>query len=210
MNRLENFTPTGSLQDNASPHIARMKLEPKYQKLVAVLIFTGSIVLSLSVLFIPIDQDKLQALGYGGMFIITFLGALSLFVPGPTMLAAFLIGSALNPLLVSLVAGLGSAIGETTGYTAGYATRTFINTSDESNHWYTRIINWMVKFPFLTIFILAAIPNFITDLSGLIAGRIRYSYFKFLLATFLGKTIRFGIGAYLGAVFGIEILRKFR
>jgi len=56
--------------------------------------------------------------------------------------------------------------------------------------------------PFLTIFLLDAIPNFLGDIAGIIAGRNKYSYLKFLIASFLGKTIRFSISAYLGFNFG--------
>jgi membrane protein DedA with SNARE-associated domain len=38
-------------------------------------------------------------------------------------------------------------------------------------------------------------------MSGIIAGRIEYPFPKFLLATFFGKSIRFGIAAYVGAWF---------
>jgi membrane protein YqaA with SNARE-associated domain len=172
------------------------------QKIIAILIFMVSITLSLAIFFVPLQPEQLRVFGYGGIFVITLLGAMTLFIPGPTMLAAFLIGSTLNPLLVSLVAGLGSAIGESTGYTAGYATRALIRDPAGTTRWYWRVLNWMMRFPFLTLFVLSAIPNPITDVSGLIAGRIRYPYWAFLLATFLGKTIRFGLSAYLGSIFG--------
>ncbi len=172
------------------------------QKALSILIFLASLAFSLAVFILPIQPEQLRVFGYGGIFIITLLGAMTLFVPGPTMIAAFLIGSTLNPLLVSLFAGLGSAIGETTGYTAGFATRALIQEPSQAARWYWRVLNWMVRFPFLTLFVLSAIPNPITDVSGLIAGRIRYPYWRFLLATFLGKTIRFGLSAYLGAAFG--------
>lgn len=180
----------------------------KYGKLFAILLFIGSLALSFSVFLFPIKTEQLKVLGYGGIFLITLLGAMTLFVSAPTMVAAFLVGAALNPWLVSLVAGFGSALGETTGYTAGYATRTLIADPAEKRVWYWRIFNWMVKYPFLTLFLFSAIPNFITDVSGLIAGRIHYPYPKFLLATFLGKTIRFGIGAFLGATFGNIFLHR--
>ncbi len=183
-----------------------MNQPTRRQKVVAILIFIGSLILSVAVFFLPIKPEELGVLGYGGIFIITLLGAMTLFVPGPTMIAAFLIGSTLNPLLVSLFAGLGSAIGETTGYTAGYATRALIRDPGEARKWYWRIFNWMVRYPFLTLFVLSAIPNFLTDLSGLIAGRIRYPYWKFLVATFLGKTVRFGMSAYLGSIFGQKLI----
>lgn len=185
----------------------KMKLSPNQQKALSILIFIGSLALSFSIFLIPVNTTELGLLGYGGMFLITLLGAMTLFVPGPTMVAAFVIGATLNPFLVSLVAGLGSAIGESTGYSAGYATRALVEEREGKNRWYERIFGWMRSHPFFTIFILAAIPNFLTDVSGLIAGRIRYPYLKFLLATFLGKTIRFGMSAFLGADLGRFFLR---
>lgn len=183
-----------------------MKQPTRRQKTISILIFLAALALSLTVFLIPIDPERLRVLGYGGIFLITLLGAMTLFIPGPTIIAAFLIGSALNPLLVSLFAGLGSAIGETTGYTAGYATRALIRDPGEKAVWYWKVLNWMLRYPFLTLFVISAIPNFITDISGLIAGRIRYPYWRFLLATFLGKTVRFGLSAYLGSIFGKRIL----
>ena len=64
------------------------------------------------VLFIPVNAQQMAAYGYGGIFVITLLGALSLFIPGPTMVAAYVIGSVLNPFWVSIAAGLGSALAQ--------------------------------------------------------------------------------------------------
>src|SRR4029079_2090305 len=107
------------------------------------------------------------------------------------------VGAMLNPVLVALVAGLGSAIGESTGYAAGFASRKVITPQERKDTWYQRIFQWMGSHPFLTIFLLDAIPNLLGDIAGLIAGRTRYSFFKFLLASFLGKSIRFSIAAFL-------------
>src|SRR5215208_3639630 len=170
----------------------------RHDKPISIGLFVVTILLSLAVLFIPLDPDDMKAYGYGGVFVITLLGAATLFIPGPTMIATFAVGALLNPLMVSLVAGLGSALGETTGYAAGYASRTVITPMERKDTWYQRIFRWMSSHPFLTIFLLDAIPNFLGDIAGLIAGRNRYSYLKFLLASFLGKTIRFSISAYLG------------
>ena len=83
----------------------------RHARVVSIIIFVLSLALSVSVLFIPIDSQQLAAYGYGGIFVVTLLGALSLFIPGPTMVAAYVIGSVLNPFWVSLAAGLGSAEG---------------------------------------------------------------------------------------------------
>jgi membrane protein YqaA with SNARE-associated domain len=178
-----------------------MQVPEKYQKLVSVLIFVVSIAISFSIWLIPINTQQLALFGYGGVFIVTLLGGMTLFIPGPTMVATFLAGRALNPLMVSIVAGFGSALGEFTGYSAGYASRGFVSTEINQSRWYYRLFHWITAYPFLTIFILAAIPNFLTDMSGIIAGRIEYPFPKFLLATFIGKSIRFGAAAYIGAWF---------
>ncbi len=185
-----------------------LQLLKKYDKALSILLLIVSIGLSVSIFFLPLDPSDLVTYGYGGVFIITMLGAATLFIPGPTMIATFAVGTMLNPLLVALVAGLGSAIGESTGYMAGQASRALISPQERKDTWYQRIFHWMSSHPFLTIFLLDAIPNLLGDIAGLIAGRNRYSYFKFLLASFLGKTIRFGISAYLGFGFGHFFLTK--
>jgi membrane protein YqaA with SNARE-associated domain len=185
-----------------------LKLLEKYDKALSILVLIASIGLSIGIFFIPLNPVDLAAYGYGGVFVITLLGAATLFIPGPTMVATFAVGSLLNPLLVALVAGLGSAIGETTGYVAGYASRAVIAPQQRKDIWYQRVFSWMGSHPFLTIFLFDAIPNLLGDIAGLIAGRNRYSYSKFLLASFLGKSIRFSISAYLGASLGHFILPK--
>jgi len=178
-----------------------MNIPQHYQKLVSILIFIVSIAISFSIWLIPIDAQQMALFGYGGIFVVTFVGSMTLFIPGPTMVATFLAGKALNPLVVSIVAGLGSALGEFTGYAAGYASRGFVAPETNQSRWYDRLFRWIGAYPFLTILTLAAIPNFLTDLCRIIAGRIAYPFPKFLLATFIGKSIRFGIAAYIGAWF---------
>ena len=185
-----------------------LKLLKKYDRLVSISVFVISIAFSVGVLFVRLDPEELRVYGYGGVFIITLLGAATLFIPGPTMVATFIVGSQLNPIIVALVAGLGSALGETTGYAAGYASLALLAPQEREDTWYQRIFRWMSSRPFLTIFLLDAIPNFVGDLAGLIAGRNKYSYLKFLLASFLGKTIRFGLSAYLGFSFGRFVFPK--
>jgi len=170
-----------------------LQLLKKYDKLLSILILIVSVALSISVFFLPLNPNDLATYGYAGVFIVTLLGAATLFIPGPTMIATFAVGAMLNPMIVALVAGLGSALGESTGYAAGHASRALISAKERSDTWYQRIFRWMGSHPFLTIFILDAIPNLLGDIAGLIAGRNNYSYLKFLLESLMGKTIRFGI-----------------
>ena len=179
-----------------------LKFLNKYDRPISIVVFILSILFSVAVLFIPLNPEELKAYGYAGVFLITLFGAATLFIPGPTMVATFVVGSMLNPVLVAIVAGLGSAFGESTGYFAGYASRAIITPQEQNTKWYQRIFHWMGMHPFLTIFLLDAIPNLIGDIAGLIAGRTKYSYYKFLIASFLGKTVRFSISTFLGFKFG--------
>jgi membrane protein YqaA with SNARE-associated domain len=188
------------LQSVTSPKM--FGLPKKHEKLASILILAGSLLLSFGILLIPIDYKGLAALGYVGVFLVTLIGATTLFLPAPTAVAVFAVASVLNPVLTSVVAGLGSAIGESTGYMSGYASLALVESKERRNAWYWKVLEWMHDYPFVTLFLLSAIPNFLTDLAGLVAGRMKYPYPRYLVATFFGKTIRFGLIAYLGTEFG--------
>ncbi|KKR73120.1 MAG: putative membrane protein [Candidatus Woesebacteria bacterium GW2011_GWA2_40_7] len=57
----------------------------------------------------------------------------------------------------------------------------------------------MKKRGFLTLFLLAAIPNPIFDMAGFVAGATEVSVKKYLIAVWLGKLIKFSAIAYAGA-----------
>jgi membrane protein YqaA with SNARE-associated domain len=147
------------------------------------------------------DHESLIRLGYVGIFLAMLISSSTLFLPGPSLVIPFAAVAWFNPWAVMLVAAAGSAIGESTGYITGVASRVVIPPKDFG--WYKNMRFLMKKYAFLTIFLLAAIPNPLTDLSGIVGGRIKYSFWKFLLATFLGKLVRFG----LTAIVGMEVFR---
>jgi len=53
---------------------------------------------------------------------------------------------------------------------------------------------------FLTLFVLSAIPNPVFDLAGIAAGMVGFPVAKFLLACWLGKTLKGVVVAYLGSL----------
>ena len=63
--------------------------------------------------------------GYFGIFLISLLGAMSIFVPIPSTVIIFILGSNPNfdPLLIAVAAGFGAAIGEFSGYLIGMGGR---------------------------------------------------------------------------------------
>jgi len=135
--------------------------------------------------------------GYLGLFLISLLGNATVLLPVPSLAATFIAGSVLHPLAIAVVSGAGMAIGELTGYLAGYGGTAFIEARDWALH--QRLLKWMQNRGFLTIFVLAAIPNPIFDLAGVTAGMSHFPVRRFLLASFLGKILKSLVFALAGA-----------
>jgi membrane protein DedA with SNARE-associated domain len=51
----------------------------------------------------------------------------------------------------------------------------------------------------VTVFVLSAIPNPLFDLAGITAGMLRFPVWRFLVACFLGKTVKGIVFALAGA-----------
>lgn len=160
---------------------------------------TAAILIAISVTlaifyFIP-DIERFKQYGYLGVFIISFISNATIALPVPGLAITFAMAAVLPWPLVGLVAGVGEALGETTGYLAGFGGRAVI----ENREMYDRLHYWMERRGLATIFVLAAIPNPLFDLAGVTAGILKYPYYKFLFAAWLGKTLKALILAWAGA-----------
>lgn len=133
--------------------------------------------------------------GYSGVFAVSLLGNATILFPAPSLAVVFGMGSALNPVLVGLVAGIGEALGELTGYAAGYGGQPFLQDYKR----YSQFEYWMRRRGLLTVFALSMVPNPFFDVAGIIAGMTRLSLWKFLLVCWLGKTIKTSAFALTGA-----------
>src|SRR5574341_591435 len=156
------------------------------------LLLAGSIALSSA----SIDFQRFSAYGYLGVFIATLIGSATLFFPVPNVATVFVGGILFNPFGVALASGLGSTIGETVGYYFGVSGEPLVSNSK----WHGIITDWIRQYGGGAVFLFALIPNPLFDIVGLVSGFTHYPFFRFLMATFLGKTIRSLIIAYLGAV----------
>ena len=153
--------------------------------------------LAISIIII-LNKDQfadLSGYGYLGIFVISILGNSTIVLPAPVVLTAFVGGSLFNPFAVGLITALGASIGELTGFLAGLGGKAFV----KENNSYKKIEGWIHRNGFLTIFVLAVIPNPLFDLAGIASGVTGYPMVKFLAATLLGKSIKFLILAFLGA-----------
>ena len=141
------------------------------------------------VLFIYQDiVTEFEGWGYLGVFLISVVGNATILLPMPGLLLVITIGTILNPVLVSLIAGLGSAIGELSGYIIGYSGRG-ITQYNRDNKWFIKADRWMKKRGTITIFVFALAPFLPFDVAGIVGGAFRFPVWKFLIACFFGKTL---------------------
>lgn len=152
--------------------------------------------------------QKYAQYGYLGVFIISVLGNATLIFPAPSFtVVAF--GAVLNPYLVGVLAGCGAAVGEMTGYTLGLGISpdldegaSIAGLGEKEMKWLRWLRPKFQRWGAIVIFVLAAIPNPIFDMGGILAGMARMAWWKFLLAAVLGKTVRFIL---LSVIFGVAV-----
>ena len=128
-----------------------------------------------------------------------------LFIPSVPVI--FTLGGILNPFCIGLAAGLGEGIGEFTGYFAGRSGRAFFKRNTAGIGFFPRLYRLIRGRGFLTIFISSSIFNPFSSVVGATAGASRYPAWKFFLAVWAGKTLKWTIVAILGQGVLIYILR---
>ena len=141
--------------------------------------------------------ENLPIYGYPAIFLVSLLGNLSVIFPAPSYLVVFAAGGSgtLDPIAVGVIAGLGATLGELTGYLAGASGKGVV----ENRPLYQRIRRAVEKWGVGIIFMLGLIPNFFFDIGGMVAGATRMSIWRFILAAWLGKSIRLTIVAMTGS-----------
>src|SRR4030043_1515720 len=149
--------------------------------------------------------------GLFGIFLISFLGATSVFIPIPYTVVIFTLGGlqAFDPLLIAVAAGTGAAIGEFSGYLIGFGGRRVIGERYKKKmDLLTRLFK---KFGPIVIFIFALTP-LPDDLLFIPLGVMRYSLIRAFIPALLGKFFSNLIIAYSGrlslqiieSIFGVE------
>ena len=93
--------------------------------------------------------------------------------------------------------GMGSGLGEMPGFLFGASNGDIIRRIPG-----TKLIEThFLKHPYLTIFVLASVPNLLFDVSSTLAGTYGLHPGRFIITTILGKIVRFTfVALVLGAV----------
>jgi membrane protein DedA with SNARE-associated domain len=148
--------------------------------------------------------------GYFGIFLISLLGAMSVFVPIPYTVVIFTLGGlriggdwAFDPLWIAVAAGTGTAIGEFSGYLIGFGGRRVIGEKYKKKmDFLTKLFK---KFGPIVIFVFALTP-LPDDLLFIPLGIMRYSILRAFIPALLGKFVSNLIIAYSGRL-SLQIIR---
>jgi membrane protein YqaA with SNARE-associated domain len=142
------------------------------------------------------DLCSLAAVGLPGLTVIMFLSSATVLLPAPGIAAVGLAGTAWNPLLVASFAAFGSSLGELTGYLLGYGGRKALGIP--RTRWWDLAERAMRRWGFMTLLVLAAIPNPAFDVVGILAGSLGFSPKKLVIAIFIGNFAKYVAAAMLG------------
>lgn len=144
-----------------------------------------------------------EQFGYLGVFIISFIGSVSVVFPIPYTIVIYFLGSFLDPFFIAISGGFGSALGEFSGYALGYYGRSVI--SEERQRKMDYMLKVFAKYGPAAIFLFALTP-LPDDLLFIPLGVMRFPFWKAFLPALLGKTLMTFILAYSGQQ-SIQIIR---
>ena len=160
---------------------------------------------------------RLEHHGYLGLFLISLLAGSPIPIPTPSMILTFTLGSLLKPLIVGLVAGLGNTIGNAFIYYTGRGGIKFFKGFNKSgtrlgrfidNKRISKILKSKTWEQMAIVFLIFIYPNPVATPMVLAMGAARFSFTKFMVICWLGKTVQGLLFAYLGH-FGLRSLLHF-
>jgi membrane protein YqaA with SNARE-associated domain len=149
--------------------------------------------------------------GYLGIFLISLLGAMAIFVPIPYTVVIFILGGlqdnfgiwVFEPLWIAVAAGAGAAVGEFSGYLVGIGGRRVVGEKYKKRmDFLTKLFK---KYGTIAIFIFALTP-LPDDLLFIPLGVMRYNLLRAFVPAILGKFFSNLIIAYSGRL-SLEIVK---
>lgn len=195
-------------------------------KYIAIAILALTIVISVVGAVLLVQHRKyisdLEQQGYLGLFIISLFAGSPIPIPTPSMILTFTLGSILSPFLVGLVSGSGNAAGNAlifwTGRGGHKIFQNFMVTAPSDTPPRSRIGRFLKKISrvpefasgrvLTAVLFLSMYPNPILTPLILGMGATRFSFWRFFLAIWAGKTAQAMILSYLG-YFGLRSLLRF-
>ena len=181
------------------------KRKAKWLKEILFLLAILAISAAVALLLIKFQRTfEISLRGYGWVAYLVVFGAnllssASIFIPAPGIAFTLAASAVWDPMFVALAAGTGDALGEMSGYWVGYVGEQII--VDENLSVYRKARAWMDKYGIWAVLAVALVPIMPYDLIGMSAGALKIKWWKFFLATWVGKLER----AFVVSYFGFEI-----
>ncbi len=143
--------------------------------------------------------------GYFGVFLISLLGAVSIFFPIPYSVIIFTLGGLphFEPVWIAVAAGLGSSIGEFSGYLLGFEGRKAIG--EKYRKRMDLLVRLFNRYGVIVIFLFALTP-LPDDLIFIPLGIMRYNIVRAFIPALAGKFLMNLIVAYSGR-FSVQIIK---
>lgn len=148
--------------------------------------------------------------GYVGAFVISLVASATIILPAPGIAVVIAMGTALDPVLLGIVAGLGSAVGELSGYLAGASGRALIPHRQRTQ--FEQLHRLTDRYGAVLLLVLSAIPFPLFDFAGIIAGMLKIRITTFLATVAVGKSVKYILMILLGAgplLYLQELFRSF-
>jgi membrane protein DedA with SNARE-associated domain len=137
-------------------------------------------------------------LGYPGVFLVSILGSAIPFLPLPYLAIVVILGNALNPFWVGLLAGVGAAIGKIVSYLIGRSGYKLTGESTKKN--LDALHTFIARYGAFGVFLFAVSP-LPDDVYIIPMGMMRLPFWKFLAANLAGKIILSILVAYFSRTY---------
>jgi membrane protein YqaA with SNARE-associated domain len=156
--------------------------------------------------FMP-SMAELGRYGYAGTFLLGFAVNVTVLLPPVLMGATFppvveFAGHA-NVLFVAGAYAAGATLGELSGYMVGrggvrfFKLSRFLGKHQGADTALSRKLRYLLRKSWLWIILLAVTPFPPFDAAGIVAGAMRYPVWKFLIACFAGRVVKYAFILYL-------------
>ena len=157
------------------------------------LVIAFSIIIA-AVPFAPLIQE-FPGPAYLALFLLSIQTGALFMVPGFGWAAIAAYASVFDQIWVpALIGTSGQVIGEMLSYLIGATGSPWIR----RRRAYRRVEKWIQQWGLLTVFVIAAIPNPLFDIAGAVAGAAGLGWWKFFVASWVGRLIKNVGFAFIG------------
>jgi len=146
---------------------------------------------------------KFSEYGYIGVLVVSFLAAVVSLVPVPSIFIVFTLGAVLNPILVGLTAGVGETLGSMVVYVTGMSSAWAFHALDSQS--VEKFRSWLKSRRTFSVFAMSFIFNPLFYPFTVIAGMMRFGWWRFMLPCLAGKSLKNMLVAVAG-FYGVQAL----